>query len=472
MNHPSIETDYLVVGAGATAMSFVDTLLTESDAHITVVDRHHRPGGHWNHAYPFVRLHGPAAQYGVCSRELSGWTKDAGGLNQGMYSLSSQPEILAHFEQVMQQRFVPSGRVSWLPMSDYQRAADGTHHVVSLAGGDSRQLIVHKKLVDGTHARTEVPSRHKPKYEVADGVSCVPVNALADIDRPHVAYAVVGAGKTAMDACIWLLQNGVAPERIRWIMPRDAWLMDRALVQPGVENFERSIGAVEAQLDAIASADSTADLFARLEAGRLLLRIDPSVQPTMYRCAVVSQAELAQLRRIGNIVRLGHVRRIERERIVLDHGTLPADADTLYVDCSAAGLQRPPELPIFDGDRINLLMVRWCQPLFSAALIAFVERHFDDASEKNVLCTVCPSPEKPSDWLRMWQVTLANAARWQKDPQLRAWLPTCRLDFYTGVLRGVDKGDSAKFERLKATGAKSKAAAEKLPRLLAEATAH
>ena len=47
----SLETDYLVVGAGATAMAFVDTLLTENaDATVLMVDRHHRPGGHWNDA--------------------------------------------------------------------------------------------------------------------------------------------------------------------------------------------------------------------------------------------------------------------------------------------------------------------------------------------------------------------------------------------------------------------------------------
>lgn len=48
-----IQTDYLVVGAGAMAMAFVDTLLTDTDATVVIVDRHDRPGGHWNDAYPF-----------------------------------------------------------------------------------------------------------------------------------------------------------------------------------------------------------------------------------------------------------------------------------------------------------------------------------------------------------------------------------------------------------------------------------
>jgi cation diffusion facilitator CzcD-associated flavoprotein CzcO len=45
------EADYLVIGTGATAMAFVDTLLDEQpEATVLMVDRLHHPGGHWNHA--------------------------------------------------------------------------------------------------------------------------------------------------------------------------------------------------------------------------------------------------------------------------------------------------------------------------------------------------------------------------------------------------------------------------------------
>jgi hypothetical protein len=173
-----------------------------------------------------------------------------------------------------------------------------------------------------------------------------------------------------MDACIWLLQNGVTPARIRWIMPRDAWMLDRSNFQPSAENFERSIGSIIGQFEAIAEAPSIPDLFERLGERGLLLRIDKSVEPGMYRCAVVSQAELEQLRRIKDVVRLGRLRSVERTKIVLDLGATPADPDTLYVDSSASAIQIPPAVPVVDGDTINLLMVRFCQPLFSAALIA------------------------------------------------------------------------------------------------------
>jgi len=470
MSTHRIETDYLVVGAGATAMAFIDTLLSETDAQIVVVDRQHRPGGHWNRAYPFVRLHQPSAFYGVGSRELSDWTKDTAGVNAGLYSLASGAEVLAYFDHVMQQRFLTSGRVLWLPMSDYSTAADGSHQVKSLTSGETQEIVVRKRLVDATHARTEVPSTHPPKYSVSSQVTCVPVNRLPEINRPYAAYSVVGSGKTGMDACIWLLENGTPPSRIRWIMPRDAWLLDRANFQPGADDFDTFVNSVIGQFEVMASIHSIDDLLPELERRGLLARIDTTVEPRTYRCAVVSQGELAQLRRIEGIVRMGRLRSIEQTQVVLDQGNLPADPDTLYVDCSAGGLQPPPNVPVFDGKRINLLMVRTCQPVFSAALIAFVESHVQDSSQQNALCQVVPSPEHPIDWLRMWAVNLANGARWAQNPKLSAWLGQCRLNFIAPIMRGVHKSDTAKFERLNVMGAKGREAAARLPVLMAQIT--
>ena len=466
MDLQPVETDYLVIGAGAVAMAFVDTLLSETNARVVMVDQNHRPGGHWNHAYTFVGLHQPSAFYGVNSRALGGWTKDQTGLNQGFYGLASGAEVLSYFDLVMREQFLPSGRVQWFPMTEYSPGADGTHHFRSLLSGEVREVIPQKGVVNATHARTEVPSTHAPKYSVAPGVKCVPLNALPTIKRPFAAYTVVGAGKTAMDACIWLLQNGVAPARIRWIRPRDAWMMDRANVQPGAENFERTIGSTIGQFDAIANATSIPDLFELLEESGLLVRIDTSVAPTMYRCAIVAQAELEQLRRVKDVVRLGRLRSVEPSRIVLDQGVVPADPDTLYVDCSASAIQRPPAISIFDGERINLLMVRACQPVFSAALIAYVESHVSDPAEKNALCTPVPSPDKPTDWLQMWAATIANTVRWRAHPGLYAWLSQCRLNNVNASLQGVRSDDAAKFDLLKEAATKSGIAAAKLPALI------
>ncbi|MDB4451360.1 NAD(P)-binding protein, partial [Pseudomonadales bacterium] len=74
-----IDTDYLIVGAGALGLSFADSLLDHSDAHITFIDQHPKPGGHWNVAYPFVTLHQPSATYGLNSMDMGDDRIDSAG---------------------------------------------------------------------------------------------------------------------------------------------------------------------------------------------------------------------------------------------------------------------------------------------------------------------------------------------------------------------------------------------------------
>lgn len=88
-----IETDYLVVGAGASGMAFTDALIADSDADVVMVDRRHHPGGHWNDAYPFVRLHQPSAYYGVNSRPLGNDRIDETGPNAGFYERATAAEV-------------------------------------------------------------------------------------------------------------------------------------------------------------------------------------------------------------------------------------------------------------------------------------------------------------------------------------------------------------------------------------------
>ena len=95
MADQELETDYLVIGAGAAGMAFTDSLLDHSDATVTIVDRNHAPGGHWQDAYPFVRLHQPSAFYGVSSVPLGQDSVDEFGTNAGYYELANADEIRA-----------------------------------------------------------------------------------------------------------------------------------------------------------------------------------------------------------------------------------------------------------------------------------------------------------------------------------------------------------------------------------------
>ena len=52
---PASRPTTLVIGGRASGMAFVDVLISGCDADVVIVERRHRPGGHWNNAYPFVR---------------------------------------------------------------------------------------------------------------------------------------------------------------------------------------------------------------------------------------------------------------------------------------------------------------------------------------------------------------------------------------------------------------------------------
>src|ERR1051325_11361230 len=121
-----IETDYLVVGAGASGIAFVDGLVNRADVDVVMVDKRHRPGGHWLDAYPFVRLHQPSATYGVDSRELGSGRIDDSGPNAGYYELATGAEVADYFVRVVDE-LVGSRRVRFFGMSEYLEG-DGDEH--------------------------------------------------------------------------------------------------------------------------------------------------------------------------------------------------------------------------------------------------------------------------------------------------------------------------------------------------------
>ena len=40
-------------------------------------------------------------------------------------------------------------------------------------------------------------------------------------------YLIVGGGKTGIDAVLYLLDHGVLPDKISWVVPNDSWLLNR-----------------------------------------------------------------------------------------------------------------------------------------------------------------------------------------------------------------------------------------------------
>lgn len=440
-----LETDYLVVGAGATGLAFVDTLLAETDdVHVVLVDRHAAPGGHWNDSYPFVTLHQPSAFYGVGSLELGTRHIDTTGLNRGMLELASGPAITAYYDRVVRTVLLPTGRVAYHPLSSYEPGPDGDHRVTSLLPGTTTEVRVRRKVVDTTHSSPSVPSTHRPRFAVDDGVAVVAPNDLPRLPPGPHRFVVLGGGKTAMDTCTWLLLHGVDPASIAWVVPRDSWLINRVTTQPGAEFFAAAIGGQADQFEAMATATDVEDLFDRLERCGVLTRIDRDRRPGMFHLATVAPGEVELLRQVRDVVRLGRVRALHAGRMVLDGGEVPVADGAVFVDCTASAVEPRPVQPVFQGARVVPQMLRLPQPAFSAALTAWVEAHHGgDEQLQNELCTPVPFPYDLDDYPATMLSTMLNQHRWSQHPELRRWIRASRLDGFGAVIAGADREDPA-----------------------------
>jgi NAD(P)-binding Rossmann-like domain len=422
-----IETDYLVIGAGASGMAFVDALVAESDAEAVLVDRRHRPGGHWLDAYPFVRLHQPSAYYGVDSRVLGADRIDGSGPNAGFYERATAAEICDYFTRVLEEDLVGAGRVRFFGMSDYGgEDADG-HHFTSLLTGAEKTVRVRRKVVDATYVESTIPSRHTPTFEVGDGVRLIPPNDLVDLTVPATGYTVIGAGKTAMDTCTWLLDAAVDPGAIRWVRPRDGWLIDRAFMQP-LELVGSYMQLQARWVEAAADASDGTDFAHRLEAAGVFVRIDPDVEPTVFRGATISAAELDALRQVDQVVRLGKVLGIGTDRVVLDQGTIATEPGHVYVDCTAAGVPPTSARPVFEPDRITIQYTTVGLVPYGAATIGAVEALGDGEADRNRLCPPVPFSGEASGLLRTAQAAMTGLAARGADPAVGSWDDRSRLN--------------------------------------------
>ena len=431
MSTESLDADYLVIGCGAAGMAFADTLVAHSDAQIVMVDRRHAPGGHWNEAYPFVRLHQPSAFYGVSSLRLGEDSIDTCGINAGDYERASGPEIVGYFRRVMDQKLLPSGRVRYFPMCDYV----GEHRFVSRTSAKAYEVKVRKAVVDATYLQPSVPASFPPPFGVAPGARCVPINALTELGEAPERLVVIGAGKTAIDACLWLLECGVSPDAICWIRPRDSLLANRTTFQPGDLAFEGFSILVECA----AQAEDPRDFINRLVAKKQFFPIDEAVEPTMFKYATVNELELEQLRSIKNVVRLGRVHRIDRDEIILESGVVPTSPRNLHVHCAAPGLRLSPGVPIFGEGTITLQPIRAGAIPFAAAITAYVEATRNDLTEKNKLCIPNPYMDVPTDLVRVTLTAMNAEYQWSKRSDITDWLQQTRLNPVRGVMARMDE---------------------------------
>ena len=416
-----LEADYLVVGAGAAGMAFTDALIEHADVSVVMVDRRHGVGGHWLDAYPFVRLHQASAFYGVASTLLGEGRIQQDGPEAGLHERATAPEVCAYYARVLHERMLQSGRVSFYPDCEY--VGDG--QFVSRLSGRRHEVRGRRRVVDARYLSPEIPAVTPAPFGIADGARVVAVNDLVKLGGAPSRFVIVGSGKTATDACIWLLDSGVDPDAICWVRPRDPWMLNRAVVQPNPAVF---IGMAADTLEAAAESASPDDLFFRLEEAGVMLRIDRSVTPTMAKTPTLAQWELDQLRTIEDVVRLGHIQHVEPTRLVFGEGVVATAKDAVIVHCAASGLRYRPLVPIWGNEAITLQPIRTGFPCFGAALAGYVEATHDGDNEKNRLCPPSPYSDTPADWARMQVLGGQASMSFTSDPDIKAWADRVSLN--------------------------------------------
>ena len=416
-----VEADYLVVGAGAMGMAFTDALIDHADVRVALVDRRHGVGGHWLDAYTFVRLHQASSVYGVASTLLGGGRVQQHGPEAGLHERATVSEICGYYEHVLADRMLASGKVELFAGCEYL----GDRQIVSRISGQRFEVSQGCRIVDARYLAPDIPALTPAPFEVADDARALPVNQLVDLAEAPGQYVIVGSGKTATDACIWLLARGVDPDAICWVRPRDPWMLNRAVVQPDPVVF---LGMVADTMCSAASAESLEDLFLRLEEAGIMLRVDRSVMPTMAKTPTLAGWELEQLRSLENVVRRGHVRCVGSGRLELEEGSVAIAKDALVVHCAASGLKYPPVVPIWSPTAITLQAVRSGFPCFGGAVAGYVEATRDDDAEKNRLCPPTPFGNSMAEWATMNVLGARAAASFGSEPDIKAWADRTTLN--------------------------------------------
>ena len=459
----AIETDYLVVGAGASGMGFVDTFSSRSDAEILIVDRRHRPGGHWNDDYGFVRLHQPSAYYGVDSLSLGEDRIDETGPNAGFYERASGAEVVDYYSRVLEEKFLPTGRIKFLPMTDYLGESSGVHNLTSLLTGKTTSVRVRRKVVDATYIATNIPSMHKPPFSVDPGVRLVPPNGLVHLSDPAEAFTIIGAGKTSMDTVCWLVDQGVDADSIRWIRPRDPWFVDRRWMQS--LSFVGSMAEwLARQTEAMAEAADSRDLLRLFEEKDVYRRLDPSVEPAIFHGAILSELEHTTIQQIKDVVRMGHVQHVGTDSVALAEGSISTRTGEVFVDCSAHGLGTPPTRPIFEAGRITIQRSQVGIDPFNGALIGVVEASDRTDDEKNRLCPPNQMTGEVDHLALDLLISTRARASWFAEPDIRKWQSTTRLSPFRDSAIHLDDQARATVMRMIAA---TPAAIENLERIVA-----
>ena len=225
-----------------------------------------------------------------------------------------------------------------------------------------------------------------------------------------------------MDAIQRLLSSDVPGEAIHWIMPRQSYVLNRAFQEkggPGLKLMYLKLSECATEQEALQA----------LEEISCLVRVDTSREATCFRFAVLSDAELEEMRKVQDIIMLGHVQQVTADSIVMQKGTIQMVAGALLVDCTAngngTGSASIASEPIWSDTSITL---QTCVPSEPWAAYpnfvntqAWAETHLDTDERKNRLCIPLPGDSTPKSFLAFLYINGMFCSQWKTAGIYEGW---------------------------------------------------
>ena len=121
---------------------------------------------------------------------------------------------------------------------------------------------------------------------------------------------------------------------------------------------------------------------------------------------------------------------------------------------------------VFSGDEINLNMIRPFQPLFGAALIAFLEAKVPDDNLRAACTNTVDFHDTPREYIAQMLPAMINQGAWARVPEIREWMGRTRLQAINHLMVGFDPADEEKAALLSRFGPAAKAAVQNITNIL------
>jgi hypothetical protein len=235
--------DYVVVGGGMTGTGITAELLEfRPNAKILIMDKLTQLGGHWNFAYPYVRLHNFTSYYTLYGHPMPD------EIRKQAKHRANLTEILAYFNQIQrsfkeEKNLTMRFNVNMTGVEEKKDAPVGEAKWTINYTDESGKASAVKAgtLVMCTHCRQGGAPPHKPIVGTTESGG-VPagniypnqIDKMGDLKKAAKAnqkIAVVGGGKTGADAVMHLYWSGIPMENIVWVKKWDLGFGIRATPQ-------------------------------------------------------------------------------------------------------------------------------------------------------------------------------------------------------------------------------------------------